>query len=449
MDDFLHKNPESTTSVKRADYRKIKFRDEKLWIPWRIRNFGGETINHKGILYPLIFYYKGNRNNSVNSFDITYEFINYKLCNETSMINNSYFYTIDIKLDQLYCIDMEDLDLGGSWDSTFLDLVTLDLYTCKNGIDYNENDTNCTTYEDIIKAAGENDCFEFEMYYPVVQYQPMNKSTPIFVRYINYFYHLSRFSNKIDRIYLQQHILNDDIGFFNKNERKYSYWGSASLNGDSYATGNFRDLMNEGSTSRLYSFNIYLKSDIIFYKRKYKKISLICAEGMPIINVVFAIFRLIAKMLKISSGNKKLTELLFENLKEKKIIIDGKQLQKIKLKSNKNIKSKDIVIMTKNNKDNIFNANKVINNDLSFMKLKTNEYGKKLGTEKIYQQNYVFNNSNEINKNITLIILIIRQMQAIKMMKSNQVFIGEKLLKKKNMLKQLYFLIDIIYAPFS
>ena len=336
MDDFLHNIPESTTSVKRADYRKIKFRDEKLWIPWRIRNFGGETINHKGILYPLIFYYKANRNNTENSFDINYEFINYKLCNETSMINNSYFYTIDIKLDQLYCIDMEDLDVGGSWDSNFLDLITFDLYTCKNGIDYNENNKNCTTYDEILKAAGENNCFEFEMYYPVVQYQPMNKSTPIFVRYISYFYHLSRFSNKIDRIYLQQHILNDDIGFFNKEEKKYSYWGSASLNGDSYTTGNLRDLMNEGSTSRLYSFNIYLKSDIIFYHRNYKKISLICAEGMPIINVVFVIFRIIAKIFKISSGNKKLTELLFENIQEKKIKIDNKQFQKMKLKSKKN-----------------------------------------------------------------------------------------------------------------
>ena len=146
MDDFLHNIPESTTSIKRANFGKIKFKDEKIWIPWRIRNFGSKTINHTGLLYPLIFYYKAKRNSSLNSFDITYEFINYKLCNETSMINNSDFYTIDIKLDQLYCIDMEDLDIGGSWYSNFLDLITFDLYTCKNGIDYDEKNENCTTY---------------------------------------------------------------------------------------------------------------------------------------------------------------------------------------------------------------------------------------------------------------------------------------------------------------
>ena len=298
LDDFLHNIPNSTTSIEREKYRKIKFRDEKIWIPWRIRDFGGKTINHKDLLYPIIFYYKGTRNNSLESLKVSYEFINYKLCNETTMINNSDLYMIDIDIGQLYCIDMEDLDIGGSWDSNFLDLITLDLYTCKNGIDYDENNTNCTTYDQIAESAGINDCFEFEMYYPVVQYQPINKTNPIFIRYNNYFYHLSRFSNKIDRLYLQQHIFKDDIGWIYKNEKSSSHWGTVSLNGDSYATGNKKDLMNEGSTSRLYSFNIYLKSDIVYYHRSYKKIFLIFADGLPIINIVFIFLEQLQNYLK-------------------------------------------------------------------------------------------------------------------------------------------------------
>ena len=201
VDDFLHNIPNSTTSTKKEDYRKIKFKEEKIWIPWRIRKFHGNTINHKDLLYPIIFYYKGIRNNISKSMDLTYEFLNYKLCNETSMVNYSNIYTIDIELDQLYCIDMEEIDVGGSWDTDFLNLVTFDLYTCKDGIDYNEKNPNCTTYERIAEAAEKNDCFEFEIYYPVVQYQPINKTNPIFIRYYNYFYHLSRYSNKIDRLY--------------------------------------------------------------------------------------------------------------------------------------------------------------------------------------------------------------------------------------------------------
>ena len=82
------------------------------------------------------------------------------------------------------------------------------------------------------------------------------------------------------------------------------------INGESYAIGNKRDLMNQGSTSRFYSFNIYLKPGIIYYKRSYKKLYLIIADGLPIINIVFIFFGLIAKIFKISSHNQKLAELL-------------------------------------------------------------------------------------------------------------------------------------------
>ena len=320
IDDISHNIPISTTSTERENYRNIKFGKEKIWIAWRITDFGGKTVNHTGILFPIIYYYKGIRNHSMEGLEFSDEIINYKLCNETSMANNDNQYMINLELDKLYCIDMDDLNMGGSWDADFLNYVEFDIYNCRDGINYNEKNENCTTYKKMVEIAGKNDCFDFEILYPVVHYQPRNKTNPIFVKYTSYFYHLSRFSNKIDRIYLQQHILKDDIGFIAKNEKLYSYWGSVSLNGDSYATGNETDLMSEGSTSRLYSFNIYLKSDIIYYNRTYKKFYLIIANGLPLVNIVFIVFKVIAKIFKISSGNKKLTELLFENLQRKKIM---------------------------------------------------------------------------------------------------------------------------------
>ena len=391
LDDFSHNSPISTTSVEKKNYTNIKFGNEKIWIPWRIRDFGGKTVEHEGLLFPIIYYYKGIRNDTLQRLEISYDFINYKLCNETSMINNSNDYWIDIDINQLYCIDMEDLDIGGSWDSDFLNLITFDLYVCKNGIDYDKDNTNCSTYESIAKAAGENDCYEFEMYYPEVQFQPFNKTTPIFVRYINYFYHLSRFSNKIDRLYLQQFILEDDRGWYNKNIKIYSHWGRASLNGDSYSTGNTRDLMNEGSTSRLYSFNIYLKSDVVFYNRRYKKISLIFADGLPIVNIVFIFFKIIAKIFKISSGNRKLTELLFENLKKKKIVINNEHYNQLKLKPRNNYDKKlnSVKRLSNNNKNNVTINNTIVKNinDVSSIKLTYNEPKKKITVHKLEKKN--------------------------------------------------------------
>ena len=316
--------------------------------------------------------------NETNYMEVKHRYIDYKLCNETLMKNNSERFIIDIDLDQLFCIDMDDLDVGGSWDSDFLNLVTLDLYNCKNGIDYDEDNSNCTTYDKIEKIAGKNNNLQFEIYYPIVNYQPMNKTNPIFIKYINYFYHLSRFSNKIDRLHLQQHILNDDQGYIIKSIKTYSYWGIFSLNGDSYSIGNKRDLMNEGSTSRFYSFNIYIKNEIVYYNRSYKKIFLIIANGLPIVNIIINIFEYFVKSIKISSGNRKLTELLFENLKERKTSFKFKYKesenkindlninsieQKIDYKSYQDKNLNDYSLLQLKNQNNInFIENKAINN---------------------------------------------------------------------------------------
>jgi len=88
--------------------------------------------------------------------------------------------------------------------------------------------------------------------------------------------------------------------------------------------------MNEGSTSRFYSFNIYIKNEIVYYNRSYKKLFLIIANGLPIVNIIIIFFECFIKSIKISSGNRKLTELLFENLKERKTIF------KLKNKESKN-----------------------------------------------------------------------------------------------------------------
>ena len=371
IDNFLHNVPNSTTSIMEDNYRKIKFKDEKIWIPWRISDFWGKTINHSDFFYPIIYYYKGVKNDSTKGIDLSYEIINYKLCNETSMINNSDNFILDMELDQLYCIDMEELDMGGSWDYDYINYITFDLYTCKNGIDYDKNNPNCTSYQKFSDAIKEYNCFEFDMYYPVIHYQPTNKSSPISIKYNNYFYHLSRFSNKIDRIYLQQNILNDDNGWIIKDKKSLSYWGCVLMSGDSYSTRDERDLMNEGSTSRLYSFNIYLNSDIIYYNRSYKKLLLIIADGLPIVNVIIIFFKTLAKIFKISSGNKKMTELLFENLKEKKYFLKLKSDSDL---SPKKVKKTETIFQNKLNNNTTISKN----NDFSFFHTFKQEPDKKI-----------------------------------------------------------------------
>ena len=171
IDDFIHSSPITSTSVIIMENKNnIKFGKEKIWIPWRIRDYNNKLVNHTNLFYPIIYYYKGIKNESNQGMELTYEIINYKLCNETSMVNKPKLYMINISLDNLYCIDMEELDMGGSWQSNFINYIEFDLYICESGINYDESNIKCSSYEKIMNASTENNSFEMEVFYPVVYY---------------------------------------------------------------------------------------------------------------------------------------------------------------------------------------------------------------------------------------------------------------------------------------
>ena len=388
FNDIYRKYPNSTTSfIPSEGYRKIKFGEEKIWIPWRIVDYNNnEFVNHSGLLYPIIYYYSGIKNKNSKDFNLTFTTLNYTLCSETSMGRKSNIYQITVPLNELYCIDMDDLDMGGSWISEFINYIQFDLYYCENGINYDETNSNCTTFKKIIDSVGENNSLEVDIYYPVVQFQPENKTSPVIVIYRNVFYHISRYVHKINRMFLQENVITDDSGWFFENESNNSYWGLTSFNGDTYINGNENDLVNEGSNSRAYSFNIYLEPGIIHYKRYYKKIYNIFSEFYPFAYIIFLVMKGISKLFKSAETNKKMIELLFENLREKPNIFE-ENLKRLNNKKEKRI----------NNKENF---NKLRNNSLIINK--RNENNNLKGSEKSFDLQKIKNKLNTHHSSFSL-----------------------------------------------
>ena len=314
LDDFKRKIPStSISSIPSKGYKKIKFGQEKIWIPWRISDYNNnEFVNHTGLLYPIIYYYSGKKDGDSNDYNLTKKRLNYILCNETSMVNKSSIYYLSIPLNELYCIDMEDLDMGGSWISEFIYYIEFDLYFCEDGIDYDEKNSKCSSYNKIKKFTGDDNSLEISIFYPIVQFQPTNKTYPLIVIYRQYFYHISRFGHKIDRIFLQENTLSDDSGWILKKEYNSSYWGLSSITGDTYYKDEEEeDLMNEGSSSRAYSFNIYLEPGVIQYTRNYKRLFTIFSDFFPVAYVIFIIMKNISKFFKKVEFNKKMIDSLF------------------------------------------------------------------------------------------------------------------------------------------
>ena len=363
----------SITNIPPSGDKIIKFGKQKLYIPWRIMDYGDTFINHIGILHPRIFYFTNKFNNKTQLMETNYKILNYSLCNETSMKDLGKDYLLHTNLDKLYCIDMDDLDMGGSWNSKFINYIRLDLNLCKGGINYSDNNTNCTKPEYLTSLYGEGNNWFFELLYPTIQFQPNNKKIPLFVLYNSLYYGLNTNSNKVDRVYLQENIFKDEKGWiFARPIRNRTYWGVSSIKSDFYTIGN-RDIFKYGSTSRLYSLKLYLDYSSVLYTRKYKKLYEIFSEIFPVMKAISMIFSIISETINKLKVCRKLNEFIIDdkiyrtntildkNIKSKIIREDQDQssVSKKKLKDSSkliclNVNSNNIRMKLNNVKENGF-----------------------------------------------------------------------------------------------
>ena len=67
----------------------------------------------------------------------------------------------------------------------------------------------------------------------------------------------------------------------------------------------------------MYSLNIYLDRNVIYYQRSYKKLYNILSDSFPLFFVLFFIFEKFSYIFKLIEDKKVLFELLFENSAEK------------------------------------------------------------------------------------------------------------------------------------
>ena len=396
MDDFKRAHPiTSESTIPPRGYKNIKFGEKKLYIPWRIVDYDQKPLNIKGILYPKIFYYFSKYNDTTGKMDTNYTLINYKLCNETSMKYLGKEFLLDINLGELYCIDMEDLNMGGEWNTDFLNYIRLDLYLCENGIDYNETSDKCTSFDEIEKIIGKDNSLFFELLYPIVQFQPIEEEMPLLILYQAYYYCFTKYSNKLDRIYLREYILEDEQGWIFNNEKRKSYWGTYSLAGDNFVRDNNSDYVRRGSTSRLYSLKIYLNLGITYYTRKYKKIWEIISEIFPIIKIVIIFFAFVTESINEIHSTKKLHELL---IGINQVLDNNNNKTSYNFNIIKEQKGKNLANIINNNNKNESKSQKIFNRQMS--KINKNEDNNN-GIQNGNDSNLVLklkNNNNPMNE---------------------------------------------------
>ena len=357
IDDIRKLNPITTKSeIPGGDFRVVNLKESNIYIPWRLITYEEKFINHKGILYPSITLIEGNLDENIG-MDLKVHNLNYTLCNETSMINITDQYEIDTPLNELFCIEQNDIPFGGSWLSDKLFYLEVNLFLCENGIRYNASDSRCTPLQDIVKFT--NTTWLFEFFYPNVQFQPTDHDIPMRVIYKNYYYRLSSYTYKLERLYIQENILNDDTSLITTKSKNNSCWGVSTFYGDTYFWQEEQDPLVKSNSSVLFSLDIYMDQGHIYYTRSYKKIFVIISNVFPIVNFLLIIFYRLTVWVKSAFAKQSIVEMIFENSK----IFKNKKKFYLNIENNtnnNNMKPRNTIYINKRPK---FEDNLKINKD--------------------------------------------------------------------------------------
>ena len=373
-EDLKKLNPITTISeIPDTERKLINMNQEKLWIPFRMVNYENKFIDHRGILYIVPYLIEGRFDEKIG-MNLNYTLLKYKLCNETSMVNMPSNYKISLPLNQLFCIDKDDILFGGNWNHDFLNYIEVNLYLCEDGVVYNKSDPRCSKIDNYLKTV--NTSLLIDFYFPTIQFQPTNYETPIKIIYRNYYYRLTSYNYKVEKLFIREHVLTDDQDILSTNQHNHSCWAMSSLYSDDYYVPVEDDpISNNSNTSRIYALNIYMDDGIVHYTRSYKKIIIIISNAFPIIKFILYFVEKFTTHVKLSLTKRKLIEILFEDketqkklkknieLLNKKLNNNNKPVMSINKSENELIKSKNMPTSENNSFNNINKNIKLFRNN--------------------------------------------------------------------------------------
>ena len=155
-----------------------------------------------------------------------------------------------------------------------------------------------------------------DFYFPIIQFQPTNLKTPLQIIYRNYYYRLTSYNYRVQKLYIRENILSDDKNIIKNNAKNSSFWGMSSLlSDDYYLSKEFDPISNNNNKSRIYALNIYMDDGMIYYTRTFRKIIEIISKDFPIIKFILFLTKKITIHIKLSLTKRKLMDLILEEKK--------------------------------------------------------------------------------------------------------------------------------------
>ena len=383
-DFFYRKNPVYTFSTISENYEKISLTKEKVTIAFRLEDNNGFSLNMTNYFYPIITYYVYEPDNEKYHQYSYEERIEIRKCVNKDFENDENNNLLEMYGD-LFCVDLKDRKFGGSWNNDFLYYFDVSLYSCKDGQNYYNNNTDCISLSYLNNLFLKEEIY-MTFYFSTINFRVNNIKEPFSRKHDIHYCALDNKLRKSDKIYIKKHILNNDKGWLFNNDKNYSVWGVDSISTD-YQYFSNEEISQDNFSSHVYTANFYMSLQKSYYTRRYAKIQDIIA----IVGGLLTFFRFIGKTLYDTF-----------NLSLKKIKIIDLFLD-LNVRSDKNLSNE---MINKSNSINLLINNNISNINYTNINMKNclkNSFENALNNNNIYLNvNSYFSNSNSKNKYVQI-----------------------------------------------
>jgi hypothetical protein len=420
MDLYQRKKPRATFNSSKEPHRVVNFSNHNFTYAYRIENQLGSIIKNESIVtIKASHFYQEIVDGKWQIKEIN--MMHNRNCQELgfSKEKENYYNT---SLKNWYCIDFNELKLGGYWNGNFVNGIIINALQCQNS---SENNFSCSSSEEIEKFF-ENNITSSNLFYSDLSIEALptldQYENPIKSSLINRYEMLSPKITKRKIITLKTTNINSDNGWF---------W--TSINNDFLISvdGLFSDFTLKDPTNQniLFTTFIYLDNKHETYNRSYTKIQeVIAAVGGFIkifyISMVF-IFKFISKIYKnlyliqnIKFNEDKINKYLKEQESEKN---NQSSLQTINLNFN-NIKTGtvniDSIKLQLNKKINLVNKKISLNEYLCHIFCKARKLN--IRTKETFKKYNYYNNYFNKNLNILNYFELIKDVDLLKKMVLNK-----------------------------
>ena len=263
-------DPKTTVNDEINYYLQVaNISNKNIFIPWAIIDNFGSILNFTELIIPKIYYFKGSKYQILKPPTNKVKILNYTYCNNKK---NSKF---NINFNNYYCIDMNDIILGGDLLNNSIYQIQIDFSLCEN----------CSNYDELEKIIGN---WHIELYYPTIKFNANNKLNPMEIIYESHFYNLNIYDTKIDRVYLKEFSMIDDQGWFFENIVNMSFWGLDKIDSNIYTN-------KKNVFRKIYSLYIYLNNNRKIYTRKYIKLFDSIGNILSIVQGIYMMFKYLSQ----------------------------------------------------------------------------------------------------------------------------------------------------------